>query len=301
MKLRRVRFLFDRRAVTLIELMVALALSAIVVAGVYSLFVTQQRSYSLQDQISAIQQDARAALTIVAREIRMAGFLCGNDNVTIDGTTYYAPLNPENHSDGPDAITLVYALKEVANVTNINGNQVTLDNDVADEFDTSNKQFLAFEALNKIYRVTSVNGNVVTLNESPPSYLDDFGAQVFAVRAVTYYVDDYILRRDDHVNPAPQPVIGGEDYPIVEDLQFRYLLQGGDPDDPNDWYDDVVGEDRTKIKAVRISLLTRTPKEDPDDRNYRRPALEDHPGSDVADGYRRRLYTTVVKLRNIGQ
>jgi type IV pilus assembly protein PilW len=54
----------DKQGFTLIELMIALVISAILVGGTYSIFITQQRTYILQDQVVGTQQDARAALTI---------------------------------------------------------------------------------------------------------------------------------------------------------------------------------------------------------------------------------------------
>ena len=74
-----VMFLMRKDGMTLIELMIALAISVILVGGIYAIFVVQQRSYTVQDQIAAIQQDARAAINIMARDIRMAGMLCAED------------------------------------------------------------------------------------------------------------------------------------------------------------------------------------------------------------------------------
>ncbi|RJO66431.1 MAG: prepilin-type N-terminal cleavage/methylation domain-containing protein [Myxococcales bacterium] len=62
------------RGFTLIELMVALALSAIVIGAGFALFVTSNRVYTSSGQVSRIQQTARAALDLMAAEIKMAGF-----------------------------------------------------------------------------------------------------------------------------------------------------------------------------------------------------------------------------------
>jgi type IV pilus assembly protein PilW len=59
---------------TLVEIMVTLALSGIVMASIYTAFLSQQRSYLAQEQVSAMQQNIRAGLDIMTREIRMAGF-----------------------------------------------------------------------------------------------------------------------------------------------------------------------------------------------------------------------------------
>ncbi len=58
---------------TLVELMVAMAIGLIVMSAVYSTYSTQQKSYVLQEQVAAMQQNIRAAMYYMTREIRMAG------------------------------------------------------------------------------------------------------------------------------------------------------------------------------------------------------------------------------------
>ncbi len=59
---------------TLVELMIALALSGIIVAAVYSAYILQQKTKNTQGQVIEIQQNLRAALVLMADEFRMAGF-----------------------------------------------------------------------------------------------------------------------------------------------------------------------------------------------------------------------------------
>ena len=73
------------RGFTLFELMIALAISAVLVGGVYGIFITQQQVYVRQDQVVGVQQDARAALTIMARDIRMTGMMTDIDGFNING------------------------------------------------------------------------------------------------------------------------------------------------------------------------------------------------------------------------
>ena len=63
----------NKKAFTLIELLVALAISGVVMAGIYSTYYSQQKSYITQEQVAAMQQNLRAAMYIMPREIRMAG------------------------------------------------------------------------------------------------------------------------------------------------------------------------------------------------------------------------------------
>lgn len=59
---------------TLVELMLTLVISFILVATLYSAYQSQQRSQTAQSQVVEMQQNARAALEMMATEIRMAGF-----------------------------------------------------------------------------------------------------------------------------------------------------------------------------------------------------------------------------------
>jgi len=62
-----------RDGFTLIELLVAMVLSVIIMAGIYSTYYPQQKSYLVQEQVAAMQQNLRAALFYMEREIRQAG------------------------------------------------------------------------------------------------------------------------------------------------------------------------------------------------------------------------------------
>ena len=59
---------------TLLELLVAVAISGIVMAGIYSVYYTSQKSAIVQEETTAMRQNLRAGLDIMAREIRMAGY-----------------------------------------------------------------------------------------------------------------------------------------------------------------------------------------------------------------------------------
>jgi type IV pilus assembly protein PilW len=59
---------------TLIELLVAMTIGLVVMAAVSMTFRSQQKSYILQEQVAAMQQNLRAAMFCIEREIRMAGY-----------------------------------------------------------------------------------------------------------------------------------------------------------------------------------------------------------------------------------
>jgi len=70
----RSRISKQEQGFTLVELLIAMAVSSIVLLAVFSLFWAQQRSFKQQSELARNQAQLRAALHMVARDIRMAGY-----------------------------------------------------------------------------------------------------------------------------------------------------------------------------------------------------------------------------------
>ena len=64
----------DNRGFTLIELLVAMALGLVVLGAVLKVFVSQNRTNAAQQEVAHAQQNVRAAMDLMAREIRNAGY-----------------------------------------------------------------------------------------------------------------------------------------------------------------------------------------------------------------------------------
>jgi len=58
---------------TMVELLVAMVVSLLAMAAIYSTFLTQFKSYHLQEETADMQQNIRAAMYYMQKEIRMAG------------------------------------------------------------------------------------------------------------------------------------------------------------------------------------------------------------------------------------
>jgi type IV pilus assembly protein PilW len=59
---------------TLIEVLIAMLLSGIVLASIYSAFQSQQNSYLAEEQVSQMQQNVRIGIDMLAKDIRLAGY-----------------------------------------------------------------------------------------------------------------------------------------------------------------------------------------------------------------------------------
>ena len=307
------------KGVTLIELLIVLVIAAFLVAGVYSLFITQHRSYSVQDQVVGVQQDARAALNIMARDIRMAGFVVGagsgfgfTDGATTTtipstdpaGVFYNHAVEPGNSTTGPDTITVVLGAEELGTVSGVLGNSVTLASPAA----TSTPVLFAFDLQpGRLYQGT-VSGATITVSSTgfPSGDSKIEGGKAYGVQAITYSVGaDGVLRRNTNTSVSSnQPLAGDGINTFVEDLQFAYQVQG----DTANWYNTpaAAGATNADIRMIRINITVRPAIQDATVQDaasaaqFRQPALEDHiTNLGGPDGFRRRVYTTEVNVRNL--
>ncbi|MDH3555949.1 MAG: prepilin-type N-terminal cleavage/methylation domain-containing protein [Deltaproteobacteria bacterium] len=63
-----------RSGFTLVEILVALALAGLVSVAIFNVYISQNKSYAVQDRVAEMQQNLRAANYMMRREIMMAGY-----------------------------------------------------------------------------------------------------------------------------------------------------------------------------------------------------------------------------------
>lgn len=100
------------RGLSLVELMVALVVGLLLMAGAISIFLSNKRTYEITDDLSRLQENARFALETMLRDLRMAGNLgCGQRSVNLsnevavpsDGILWDLTTNLEGLDDGATA------------------------------------------------------------------------------------------------------------------------------------------------------------------------------------------------------
>jgi prepilin-type N-terminal cleavage/methylation domain-containing protein len=111
----------DKRGFTLVEILIALAVGAMVMAAIYSMINLSQRSSSGIERRVSAQQDAKTALELMAMEIGMASY---NPLATADGAIW---LNPANCTAGDFSITPGRKGIQVATA-----NAITIEMDIND-------------------------------------------------------------------------------------------------------------------------------------------------------------------------
>jgi len=267
------------RGLSVIELLVALVISSLLIAGMYRTFISQQKTYTVQEQVVDVQQGVRGALHMMMRQIKMAGF--GNVSmilpVTLGGRTYNHVVNADSPLAG--SLTLLMALNEDAVLTDTGGlgqNRVMVsrltDSEGTPLFDTGERRYVSIGGVES-HSIVSIDPATRTMTlDGSLIFNHTIGAPVFGIRALTFQtvVENGVSTLKRYENLANGESLADH----VENLQFGYLDANGNPP-----------ATPAETRLVRVSLTARTSQLDPD-----------LPG----DGYRRRQIASNIHLRNMG-
>jgi len=142
------RFFADNAGFTLIELLITLLISMIVIGSIYTAFQSQQHTYIVQDQVVEMQQNIRAALMLMVRDIRMAGYDPSGKAATgfVSNTTF---------SDGTGSTTTVTtAANQIAFTADHDGDG-SIDQTVEDIDNNGNKDMTEMEQI--AYRINGTD------------------------------------------------------------------------------------------------------------------------------------------------
>ncbi len=257
----------EKDGLTLIELIIALVLSSLLTTVLFRTFISQQRTYTVEDQVAEMQQSVRIAMGQMTREIRMAGH--GGNILSIFGN-----INGFSNIITPtsDAITIILAdevgaLKQKAEK---GAHQLKVTNTLI--FNSDKKKYLCLNGLNN-YLVQSVTGDTIILGV-PLAEDHPIHQPVYLVKAISYYIGasggKTVLRRNENTGGGGQPLAEN-----IESLDFVYFDANGE-----------VTANPPDIRMVKMTVTARTNMLDPEYKG--------------GDGYRRRTLSTNIKLRNMG-
>ena len=254
-------------AVTVIELLIALVLSSILTAVLYRAFISQQRTYTVQDQVAEMQQNARVAIGQMTREIRMAGY--GGDMLSTFGN-----VNGFNDIITPASDTITIILADEVGVLKQNTAKGTSQLKVtnAKVFNADKKKYLSLNGLNN-YLVRSVAEDTIVLT-APVAEGHPINQPVYLVKAISYYLGlsggKTVLRRNENTGGGGQPLADN-----IESLEFAYFDASGD-----------LTEKPAEIRKVKVTVIAKTNAADSEFKG--------------GDGYRRRTLSSYIRVRNMG-
>jgi prepilin-type N-terminal cleavage/methylation domain-containing protein len=324
---------------SLVELMIAAALSVIVMMSVTQAFISQQNTHVVVDQVAEAQQNLRAVSDLIERDVRRAGYMvpphaavCGYDDTTGPDTLFVSKT---------DAIRTVFDLEDedlsltgdkgapVAGATstfNATGSGFTLTlaqkwvdyQPDGDDFAVDEGVIVVSErnedAPVACGKITAISGNALTVDfGSTSTGAVGMNANVLAIPAHVYQLElgasgaPNRLRRNDRLLASD-----------VEDFQVAYFFD--EDDDLVVDVGEIFGDagttaqpweltpianrpDFSAIREVVLNIVTVTRSDDPNI-DYQIGAGQVR-GNRTAgslpsgDGKRRRVSSARVRLRNV--
>lgn len=269
---------------TLIEVMIAIAIFGIVLGSIYGVYKAQMRTHYTQQQVIDMQQNIRAAMYLMEREIKMAGLnptgAAGIGITTADNHVLEFNLDASGgygdgvDNDGNDGID------EGDNDEDDNGNGIFDEIDEAEWYDGATDD--AGEEVK--YRLSNDDdGNGI--NDGLAGQADGDGASCD-------------LQRWDNISGSYMTLSMN-----IDALNFVYLRADGTDADTNG---DGIPEDLSEVRTVQVALVARSGaaplnffSNHTDSRTYL------NQWGDVIlpaqnDSFRRMLMTMEVTCRNIG-
>ena len=263
----------SQRGMTLVELLVALVISGIIVSAGYGIYLAQHEGWIIQEQITNMQQNARAAIHELETKIRMAGYgLPGG----------IEPIYASNTN--PDTITIVFQNETNCEATIEHSmpqpsSELRCDGHDVSCFQESTWAYIydPFADTGEFFFITHVQvaASHIQHRQNPLSRRYPQGSIVMYMDLYKFYID---TTDSNHPNLIRQGV--GETPQVyaeeIEDLQFRYGLANGVFLD--------VPPAASVVREVIIALTARTERKD----------------LQFKGEYRRRSLTSGVKVRNLG-
>ena len=271
-------FRYAERGFTLTELLIATAISGLIMGAIVTTFVMQRQTYRVQEQITDMTQNTRAALDMLVREVRMTGYGVPRSQlskwINWDSVKDFTS-NPQIISKPNEPDKLMIALSfDAARLSAAAGKddttlKLSADRPLGDVFNKEKKKVI-YIGRNENAVVTKVDKNEVTIDTDPTNDKPDglrwnypAGTPVELLRVITYVIDmkTKTLKRDENT--------GGGAQPLAESIEaLRATLRGN---------------------SLTLSLTGRTAQEDA---SYTHPTKPDH--------YRRIELSSRVRLRNLG-
>lgn len=262
-----------QKGFTLIELLIAMVAGLILIGAAYKTYVNHQRSHVTQQLVVDMQQNARAAMALMKREIRMMGY----DPAARDGVDNDVNSTIDDESSGAGIVTADG--DRIQFTADFNYNSVI---DPGNEDITYNLAGLNLLRNGEIvaYDIEAV-GFAYAFDDDHDGVLDESagGNIIWAIDAAS---GDNKL--DTRLDTNDDGLIDANDTPGGSNLGTAI--------------------DNDRIRAVRIWLLARTRQpiwRHTDNQTYVVGATHKGPGEPDWDSRRRRvLMTTTVHCRNMG-
>jgi len=311
---------------SVVELMVAMLLSMTLGVAVVSVFVNNSHSFSQDENVSRMQDDARFALRELAFEISMAGNY-GELHVP-------AIVTPDaNLSIGVDCgpageVNWMYRTVEAG--SGDTHSIVAIDNASNSDVVAAHSCFSSGEVLEgtdvvSIKRVAGAeagalrsggvylrtNGTVGLMFRAPfpgaPTITIDPPRADWEFRPSIYYIRQFANTAGDGIPTLCRKVLRGAGSNMtteclatgIEDMQIEYGVDTNDDGHPNVYLPAPTLAEMQGVVSARIFLLARTTDIDTRYENGKTYSISNAPDYTPGDTFHRRVFSTSVTIQNI--
>jgi type IV pilus assembly protein PilW len=278
-----------KKGFTLVELMIALALTGIVMASIYKALASSQKVYTAQDQVVETQENVRAAMDFMVRGIRMAGYNPAGS------ATAFGFVNDASTGRITSASSIAFDVDD-----NEDGNFDDADED--GDLDGDPNEQVAF-------RLNVGGTDSILRRYRPPSEDGTVAAQWTAVAENIAALGFAYAYDNDGDGQLDQATGGGNtgviwavdsdsdgDLDRVVDTNYDGVVDTNDST-PGQALASSVG--MARVRAVKIWILGRTRLQEQGYTDNNTYAVSNQRITPVA-GYRYRLSTATVNCRNMG-
>ncbi len=293
-----------RQGFTLIEIMVAVTIMAILTAQLLMVFSTQHVNTTRQERVTEVQQDARLVMEMMLVDARLAGFMVPSIAAvsSIDGgnngSDVFCASDPRAINEGSlaaasslfDRALLQVVLGPSQGSVTLVASTMDIDSNGTDDFTVGGGIIISDSTKTHCARIGSIAGNAISFTPNTPLGFSASTAQGRAVPALIYQVTADGLERNG-VTLSTQ----------VEDLQAEFGVDvnaDGEVVGAEFPIHDLDASDLSLVRTVRLTITTRTPSEDPLFTGSGFPAAANRLAG-AADGFRRRRVAAGAVLRNL--
>ena len=294
---------------SLIEVMVALVILAVITVKVLGVMSSQEQTYYAQKRALESQTDARLIADLMLRDVRAAGFmvpqtlgissrdggtvaadaLCTSEPLAIsedflDGASERLAGAPFSADLGPGtSVQIADADKDI-------------DGDGTDDFVLGGGIILSDGTRTHCARIETLGSGAIGYLPATPSGFTIPAANGRAVPAIVYELTGTGLTRNDLLVSRS-----------IEDFQVEFgvdtsgngVLAAGPFPSGEYPVHDLNDSGTDDIQLVRLSVLARSATEDAELQTPGRPAVANRSASGTPEAFRRRLVTVATSPRNL--
>lgn len=316
---------------SLVEMMIAITLGMILIAGVIQIFSSSKQTYRVQEALGRLQENARFALDMLSHDVRMTGNLGCNSGITpknhvaelpdfgsgiqgFESGKLPAKLYDTSSLELADVIAntdavLIRSTEDSFAINNASKTSISLSKDNSRAFNTGDIVIISDCQNAEIIRLAAVDtrtGKLTSKSDLTNKYRSD--AQISSLHVAIYYIANdsdtklrnLYRRRLRAENGAPAV----ESEPLIEGIEDMQILYGEDVNGDGNTirYVDssAIANNMKKVISVRLSLLFATTEKNlalgPQSYWFNGTVVTQP--ANTTDRRLFRAFTTTIKLRN---